>query len=406
MSKNYLLRYKQNITSVDPFIKGECLLSPKSKDIPKKSDFVLTPYIQSSNLRATYQILNTVVPYVILWILAIKAGSISLWLLIPIIPLLTLFSLRCFSLMHDCGHYSLFRSKRMNRIMGFLLGVINAMPQYGWSRDHAYHHKTNGDWERYRGVADFLSTEEFSQLDPFNQRLYEVLRHPLMAIPGGFFYLVIKPRLTLILGVYDFIRHLFTHDKKGSEFNFPEILFAHKSKYWHTATEFWDLLFNNIFVIGGWIFLGHLWGFGLFWSIYSITLSCSATIFIWIFFVQHIFEESYAHKTAGWDYVLGAVKGSSYLELPVVLRWFTANIGYHNIHHLSSKIPNYHLAPCHEENRHLLSEVKTLHLKDLLDCCRFLLWDAESNRLVTIASFRETSQRHESSGTVNLVKKI
>ncbi|WP_347278023.1 fatty acid desaturase [Alkalinema sp. FACHB-956] len=358
----------------------------------KKSDFVLTPYIKSSNLRATYQILNTVVPYVLLWVLAIQAASISLWLLPPIIILLILFSLRCFSLMHDCGHYSLFRSKTMNRIMGFLLGVINAMPQYGWSRDHAYHHKTNGDWERYRGVADFLSTEEFAQLDPFNQRLYEVLRKPLMGIPGGFFYLVIKPRMALILGIYDFILHVLTDLKQGLQFNLAQTISTHQSKHWHTATEFWDLLFNNICVVGGWIFLSHLWGAGLFWSIYSITLSCSAMIFIWVFFVQHIFEGSYAHKTEGWDYVLGAVKGSSYLDLPAILRWFTADIGYHNIHHLSERIPNYHLAACHRENSHLLTDVKTLRLGDLLDCAQYLLWDADANRLVTISSWRQSTE--------------
>jgi omega-6 fatty acid desaturase (delta-12 desaturase) len=276
----------------------------------------------------------------------------------------------------------------MNRIMGFVLGVINAIPQYGWSRDHAYHHKTNGDWEQYRSVADFLSTKEFSQLNPFNQKLYEVLRHPLMAIPGGFFYLVIKPRLILMMGVYDFIHHLFTDLKQGSKFNLAHTISTHQSKHWQSATEFWDLLFNNICVVGGWIFLSHLWGVGLFWSIYSITLSCSATIFIWIFFVQHIFEGAYAHKTAGWDYVLGAVKGSSYLELPAILRWFTADIGYHNIHHLSERIPNYHLATCHRENSHLLSDVKTLRIGELLNCSQFLLWDAASDRLVSIPQWR------------------
>jgi len=393
MLKYYLNRSGQIPTAVHPFVKHESSRQLKPSDTLKKSDFVLTPYIKTSNLRATYQILNTIVPYVLLWIVAVQAASISLWLLPPIIALLILFSLRCFSLMHDCGHYSLFRSKRANRIVGFLLGVINAIPQYGWSRDHAYHHKTNGDWERYRGVADFLSTEEFSQLDPFNQRLYEVLRHPLMGIPGGFFYLVIKPRFILMMGIYDFIHHVFTALRQGSELkNFAQTLSTHQSKHWQSAAEFWDLLLNNICVIGGWIFLSHLWGVGLFWSIYSITLSCSATIFIWVFFVQHIFEGAYAHKTAGWDYILGAVQGSSYLELPTILRWFSADIGYHTIHHLSERISNYHLAACHRENSHLLSDVKTLRIGDLLDCAQFLLWDADSNRLVSIASFHQTAE--------------
>lgn len=124
----------------------------------KKSDFVLSPYMKSNNLWGTYQILNTVIPYLFLWILAVKAAAISLWLLPPIMVLMILFSVRCFSLMHDCGHYSLFSSKKVNRVVGFMFGVINAIPQYPWSRGHAYHHKTNGDWERYRGLGfDFYT---------------------------------------------------------------------------------------------------------------------------------------------------------------------------------------------------------------------------------------------------------
>ena len=217
----------------------------------KKSDFVLTPYMRSNDLWATYQILNTLVPYLLLWFLAVKAASISFWLLPPIVLLIVLFSVRCFSLMHDCGHYSLFTSKKVNRVVGFILGVINAIPQYPWSRDHAYHHKTNGDWEQYRGIADFLSTEEFSRLNSFDQRLYELLRHPLMAFPGGFFYLAIKPRIALIAGTYDFIRDLFTRFKTSPGMSLSEIISDHKSKHWYTTAEFWDLLFNNICVIGG-----------------------------------------------------------------------------------------------------------------------------------------------------------
>ncbi len=358
----------------------------------KKSDFVLTPYMKSNDLRATYQILNTVVPYLILWFLAVKAAAISLWLLPPIIVLMTLFSIRCFSLMHDCGHYSLFRSKKVNRVVGFVLGVINAIPQYPWSRDHAYHHKTNGDWERYRGVADFLSTEQFSKLNSSDQKLYELLRHPLMAFPGGFFYLAIQPRLALILGIYDFISHLFVSLKQDRSMSLSEIISAHKSKHWQTTTEFWDLLLNNICVISVWITLSHFLGAGFFLSFYSILLTFSAVIFIWVFFVQHIFEGSYAHNTKDWDYLLGAIEGSSYLELPTILKWFTADIGYHNIHHLSERIPNYHLEACHKENIRLLSNVKTLRIRDMLHCSKFILWDSDSNSLVSIASFRQSAE--------------
>lgn len=359
----------------------------------KKSDFVLAPYMKSNDLRAAYQVLNTVVPYILLWFLAARAAEFSLFLLLPIMILIVLFSLRCFSLMHDCGHYSLFRSKRVNRVVGFMLGVINAIPQYPWSRGHAYHHKTNGDWEKYRGPSALISTEEFAKLSPSAQNRYELLRHPLMLFPGGFFYLAIKPRLALIAGLYGFIGHLLTCIQEDPSMDIKKIIYSYKSRNWYTAGEFFDILFNNICVVGIWIYLGYLLGFGFFFGVYSITLTFSAAIFICVFFVQHNFDGSYAHKTEGWDYTLGALEGSSYLELPTVLKWFGASIGYHNIHHLSERIPNYNLEACHNQNGHLLTHVKKLKIADIPDCFQFILWDASTDSLVSIASFRESTAR-------------
>jgi acyl-lipid omega-6 desaturase (Delta-12 desaturase) len=355
----------------------------------KKSDFVLNPYMKSNDLRATWQILNTVGPYLILWFLAVKAASISLWLLPPIMVLMTLFSVRCFSLMHDCGHYSLFNAKKVNRVVGFVLGVINAIPQYPWSRGHAYHHKTNGDWERYRGPSGLVSTAEFAKMSAASQKRYAFLRHPLMAIPGGFFYLALKPRVALLIGIYGFFGHLATCLKENPRRGISEIFTSYKSKGWYTTAEFWDLLLNNICVVGGWIALSNLLGAGFFLSVYSVTLTFSAAIFIYVFFVQHNFENSYAHKTEGWDYLLGAIAGSSYLKLPAILNWFSADIGYHNIHHLSERIPNYHLQACHQANSHLLTSSKVLTISDIPQCFKFILWDAATDSLVSIESFRQ-----------------
>ncbi|NMG09993.1 fatty acid desaturase [Brasilonema sp. UFV-L1] len=352
------------------------------------------PYMKSNDWRATYQILNTVVPYLLLWFLAVKAAAVSLWLLPPIMVLITLFSARCFSLMHDCGHYSLFRSKRVNRGVGFLLGVLNAIPQYPWSRGHAYHHKTNGDWERYRGPSALISTEEFAKLSPASQRWYAVLRHPFMIFPGGFFYLAIKPRLALIAGTLGFMDHFMTSLRQNSSLGLGGIIASYKSKHWYTTGEFWDLLFNNICVVGSWIALSHFLGVAFFWGVYSITLTFSAAIFICVFFVQHNFDGSYAHKTEGWDYLLGAIEGSSYLELPMVLKWFSADIGYHNIHHVSERIPNYNLEACHHANIHLLTQIKTLRIADMPNCFKFILWDAAGNRLVSITAFHEAPRTY------------
>ncbi|NQV09755.1 MAG: fatty acid desaturase [Cyanobacteria bacterium] len=328
----------------------------------RRADFVLAPYIRSSNRRGALQILSAVGPYFLLWALAIQAARHATWALPLILVLLVLFSLRCFSLMHDCGHQSLFRSRRLNQLGGFLLGLVNAIPQVAWSADHAFHHRTNGDWERYRGVADFLSTEDFALLDSRQQRIYGLLRHPLMAFPGGFYYLAIQPRLALLQAIGAAVR----------------------ARAIPRTAAFWEQLLNSVCVIGILILAGQAWGYGFVLGLYAITLAFAAMLFIWIFYVQHIFEASYAHPSEGWSKMKGALEGTSYLQMPVLLRWFTADIGYHNIHHLSEGIPNYNLRAAHLANAELLRDVPTLRLGDMIACGRFILWDRAAQRLVPL----------------------
>jgi omega-6 fatty acid desaturase (delta-12 desaturase) len=354
----------------------------------KKSDFVLSPYMKSDNAKAMLQIANTLIPYALLWVLASQAVTYSVFLMPPIIFLLVLFSLRSFSLMHDCGHYSLFQGKRLNRVFGFILGLVNAIPQHWWSRDHAYHHKTNGDWERYRSIGDFLSTDEFSQLSPFGQKMYGFLRRPWIIFPGGLFYLAIKPRLILVDEALHFGKHVGKcWITPSSSRNFSTIVNTYVPRNWSTAGEFWDVLLNNICVLSLWFGMGTWLGWGTFAAIYALVLTFASASFISIFFVQHNFEGTYAHKTEGWSYLKGAVEGSSYLEMPEILKWFTADISYHSIHHLSERIPNYHVRACHHYNQHLLSDVKTVRISDMLSCSKFILWDAHRDRLVSIKEF-------------------
>ena len=328
---------------------------------PTYQDFCLKPFRQPSNTKALIQIGNTLLPYAALWWLMLQAAERSLWLTPPFLILLSLFSLRSFSLMHDCGHGSLFETPSLNRIVGFLLGVVNAVPQFSWSRDHAYHHKTNGDWQRYRGVADFLSLDEFQSLSPRQQMTYAWIRHPLMAIPGGFYYLAIKPRLDLLIG-----------------------LISPKHRIWTSTEELIDLWLSNLFSMISVICLGSWIGFGLFLSLYSGVLCLTATALIYVFYVQHIFEHCYANPSQNWSPLRGALEGTSLLKLPPLLQWFTANIGYHNIHHLCERIPNYNLQACHEYNQHLLQDVPTLTLSSMLPCAKFVLWDSAKASLVEI----------------------
>lgn len=324
-------------------------------------DFNLKPFAQRSNNRALVQIANTLIPYGLVWYLVLQIANISLWLTPPCLVLLSLFSLRSFALMHDCGHGSLFITARLNRIFGFLLGAINGVPQLCWSRDHAYHHKTNGDWQRYRGVADFLSLEEFQSLSSRQQTIYTWIHHPLMAIPGGFYYLAIKPKLDLCIG-----------------------LFEPRHRVWSSTEELVDLWLSNVFNIVALACLGWWTGFGLFISLYCIVLCLTASALIYVFYVQHIFEHSYAHSSEGWSPLRGALEGTSLLKLPPLLQWFTANIGYHNIHHLCERIPNYNLQACHQSNQYLLKDVPEITLRTMLKCSKFLLWDPANATLTEI----------------------
>jgi omega-6 fatty acid desaturase (delta-12 desaturase) len=312
--------------------------------------------------------------------------------LLPILALLVLFSARTFSLMHDCGHDSLFRRRGLNRVAGFLLGVLNALPQHPWARGHAFHHKHNGNWERYRGPSALLTVDRYRELSPRQRWFYAFLRQPLMLIPGGFFYLVIKPRLQLLLGAGAFVASTLKAQaaavaERGwpALAELPALVRGHRSRHWYTAGELADLVANNLLVIASWLLMAHWLGAGLFWSCYAVVMSFSAAIFICVFFVQHNFEGSYAHGTADWSYLRGAIEGSSNLELPPILHWFSADIGFHSIHHLCERIPNYRLRACHQRHAHLLSGARRLRLADIPDCFAYILWDDTANRLVTLA---------------------
>jgi omega-6 fatty acid desaturase (delta-12 desaturase) len=325
---------------------------------------------------------------VLLWALGLWSLTHQPLLVLPVLVLQVLFMARCFSLMHDCGHESLFRNRRANRWVGFLLGVVAGIPQLPWSRGHAFHHRHNGDWQKYKGPSALISTESFAGLSPTQQRLYSWLRHPLMLFPGGFFYLVIKPRLALLLGVIDLIPWLVAQLQRAPKANLFTLLEQHNSRHWHSPREGVDLFWNNIAVLCFWLVMGTWVGPGHFWSLYVPLMTCGAALFICVFFVQHNFPDSYAHRSEGWSPMAGVLEGTSDLDLPPLLNWFTADIGCHAIHHLCEAIPNYRLRACQHRNAALLTGVKRLRLPDIYGCFAYILWDPDAARLTTIAAQR------------------
>lgn len=174
--------------------------------------------------------------------------------------LLVLFLARCFALMHDSGHGSLFRRRAANRIAGFLFGIVCALAQLPWSRGHAFHHRHNGDWELYQGPAALITTEAYRNLSPQRQRLYRWLRHPWMLAPGGFFYLVIKPRLTLLQALAGLVAHAVSSLQRSPTMAMGEVIATYRSRHWHSLEEGLDLVLNNLAVIGLWLLMGFAIG--------------------------------------------------------------------------------------------------------------------------------------------------
>ena len=369
----------------------------------RRSDFVFTPFLRRSNLRASWQVLATLVPIGGLWCLIPKIDQVipntaaKVFALLPVLGILALLSSRAFSLMHDCGHSSLFRSRWLNRSMGFLLGGLNAIPQHPWSRDHAFHHLHNGNWEIYRGPIDVLTLQSYKELSERNKFFYVISRHWLMLFPGGFYYLIIKPRLALIQAIFDYIWSIcgefvdaLRKKRFGSLFKFSTRLRSNNSGYGNTFWQLSDLIANNFVVVVSWLLMSRWLGVGLFWSCYSVVMTLSAAIFICLFFVQHNFKGSYASGTEDWSSLLGAVEGSSNLEIPRWLNWFFADISFHSIHHLCDRIPNYNLRACHVQNQELLSESMSLRLIDIPNCFDYILWDETLQKLTTVEKANST----------------
>ncbi len=349
----------------------------------RRSNFELKPFIASSNGIASWQIANTLIPYLLLWWVAVLCLRQQSLLVVPVVGLMVLFLARCFSLMHDCGHSSLFHSRAANRWVGFLLGVVAGIPQLPWAKGHAFHHRHNGNWQMYKGPSALVSVATYNELNPRGQAVYRWLRHPLMLVPGGFFYLVIKPRVELVAGLISFLPDALKQRFNNPDRSWAEILKTHRSRWWHSPEEFRDLLLNNLAVVAMWFGMAAWIGAGPFWLIYTPVMAFGAAIFICIFFVQHNFPGSYAHATANWDALDGTLQGTSNLELPAILNWFSADIGCHAIHHLCEAIPNYRLRACQEQNAHLLRDVKLLRLQDLPGCFPYILWDEAAGTLTT-----------------------
>lgn len=335
---------------------------PKVSSDTKQLQREMLGYQRPGRWKSNWQIINTLVPFGVLWYLAHLAFDYSVWLALPIIVLLAGFTVRVFIIFHDCGHGSFFRSKRANNIWGMLTGVLTFTPYYKWRDAHARHHFTSGNLDR-RGEGDvwMMTMKEYLQASPKERLKYRLYRNPLiMFLLGPLLITLVKNRVS------------------GKNPSRPDRLSVYGTNLAIT------ILITGIILLVGWkaflfiqltaLFLAHIAG-------------------VWLFYIQHQFENVYWERESNWDFVTASLQGGSFYKLPGILRWFSGSIGYHHLHHLNSRIPNYNLVRCHE-NVVALQQAKAIGFWASLKSMKYRLWDEEAGRLV---SFREIRKHREGS---------
>jgi acyl-lipid omega-6 desaturase (Delta-12 desaturase) len=316
----------------------------------------LAPYAQPHLGRSLLGVATSLVPYLLLLVLMYLALDVSYLLVLALAVPAAGFQVRTFITFHDCAHGSFLPSKRANAWLGAVLGVVLYTPFQSWRHAHAVHHATAGDLDR-RGTGDVhtLTVAEYRAASWRGRLAYRLFRNPFVMFGLGPTYaMVLQPRLVLRSA-------------------------RPRSRRSVIATDI-----ALAVLVGG---LCWLVGWREFLLVQGPPILFAGAAGVWLFYVQHQFEDTYWQSGGEWSYADAALRGSSYLRLPRVLQFFSGNIGLHHVHHLSAKVPNYNLQRAHDQNP-IFHEVPTLSLWDGLRAVRLKLWDERRRRLVTFAEAR------------------
>lgn len=310
---------------------------------------VVAKYAKPDLRRSLWQVANTLIPYFVLWYLMIRAMEVSYWLVLGLSVFAAGFLMRTFIIFHDCGHGSFFKSKKANDFLGAITAFLNFTPYYRWKHDHAIHHATASDLDR-RGIGDVytMTVKEYLAASRLKQIAYRIMRNPFALLGvGPLLVFVITQRLPL-----------------------PSQSRRQKTSVWWTN-------FSLVVVV---TLMSLLVGWKTYLLVQLPIILISSTLGVWLFYVQHNFDPSYWDNHEGWEFVKAGLQGSSFYKLPVVLQWFSGNIGFHHIHHLSSRIPNYNLPQCYYENE--LFHVKPLTFIASLKSLSLRLYDEERKMMI------------------------
>lgn len=311
------------------------------------------PRLQTS----LWQIVNSVLPFFAFWFAAYQALSISYGLTLILAVGAGVFLIRVFIIFHDCCHRSFFRSKRANEIVGTLMGILTFCPYLQWRYFHSVHHAGSGNLDR-RGVGDIwtMTVDEYLAAPRKRKIMYRLYRNPVVMFGLGPIYIFIW----------------------NYRFNRKEALLRERLNTYVT----------NIAIVAIVAFLCATIGWQNFLLVEAPVFLVSGVFGIWLFYVQHQFENTYFEEDAEWDFYQAAMHGSSFYNLPKILHWLTGNIGYHHIHHLSPRVPNYYLEDVHHK-RPQTTHVQFITLATSLKSLRYRVWDEETKSFVHFRDLRE-----------------
>ncbi len=320
----------------------------------------LARYREPSGARSIFEIAVTVVPLVLLWAAILVAVHFGHWYALVLVVPAAGFMVRLFMIQHDCGHGSFFRSQVVNDWVGRVIGVFTLTPYDFWRQTHAAHHAHSGDLElRGMGDIDTFTVNEYLRLPRWRRLCYRIYRNPL-------FLFVIGPAYLF------FLQH-----------RLPVGMMWGKG--WKPWVSTMATNAGIALVVGLMIWLIGLQSFLM---AYLPILLIAASIGVWLFYVQHQFEDTWWANHENWNHQQAALHGSSYYDLPPVLRWFSANIGVHHVHHLSSRIPFYRLSNVLKDFPEL-KKVGRITPLESFRTVRLALWDEIERRLISFREFRE-----------------
>lgn len=331
------------------------------KEKTKKLRQDVAPFAKSDTGKSVFQMINTLVPLFALWIAGYILVDYSPWLTAGLSVISAGFVVRTFIIFHDCTHGSFFKSKKANDWVGLLTGVLTSFPYEKWKREHTIHHATSSNLDK-RGIGDIdmMTVEEYLEASKGQRLWYRFYRNPFVMFGLG-------PLLMVFV--------LNRGNRKD----------AKKKERVNTYV-------TNVILAVVCATLLYFLGWQAFLLVQGVTLFVAGSLGIWLFYIQHTYEDSYFEHDAEWDYVKAAVEGSSYYKLPKLLQWATGNIGFHHVHHLAPRVPNYNLEKAHDETPPLHTAT-TITLRTSLESLRYKLYDEELRKFVSFKDVKETIKR-------------